>query len=94
MGEQTPTLVLYSKEDCGLCDEAKEALRPICARFSVRLEEMDITQKPEFLPRFGEEIPVGFLNREKVFKYRVESGRLRRLLKKAVREAENSKSGA
>ncbi len=94
MGERTPTLVLYSKEDCGLCDEAKEALRPICARFGVRLEEMDITQNPELLARFGEEIPVGFLNGEKVFKYRVESGRLRRLLNKAVREAENSASGA
>ncbi len=92
MRERMPTLVLYSKEDYRLCDEAKEALRPICARFRIHLEEMDITRRPELQAEFGEEVPVGFLNGEKVFKYRAEPRRLKRLLKKAVREAANSDS--
>ncbi|MFQ5912738.1 MAG: glutaredoxin family protein [Nitrospinota bacterium] len=88
-----PTLVLYSKRDCHLCEQAKDALRPICERYRLSLTEVDITHNAGLLARYGEEVPVGFLNGEKVFKYRVEPGRLKRLIKEAVERAQNIPSG-
>ena len=87
MTEQPPGLVLYSKRDCHLCEVAKGVVRPLCDAVGVRLEEIDITDSPELLATYGEEVPVGYLNGEKVFKFRAHGGRVRRLLKKAVRAA-------
>jgi glutaredoxin len=84
MAEQKPRLIVYSKEDCHLCELAKAALLPLCEKYRIPVEEIDITQDPKLLAQYGEEIPVGFLNGEKVFKIRVEPRRLRRLLKKAT----------
>ena len=84
MAEPKPRLIVYSKEDCHLCALAKAALLPLCEKYRIPLEEIDITRDPKLLAQYGEEIPVGFLNGEKVFKYRVESKRLRRLLRKAT----------
>ncbi len=90
MAQPMPTLVLYSKEDCRLCEIAKAALRPICEGYGIALREEDITHKTELLARYGEEVPVGVLDGEKVFKYRVEPRRLKRLFKKAVRGAQKT----
>ncbi|MFQ5694307.1 MAG: glutaredoxin family protein [Nitrospinota bacterium] len=79
--------MLYSKEDCHLCEIAKADLRPVCERYGVAVREVDITRDPDLLARHGKEVPVGYLNGEKVFKLRVEPRRLRRLLKRAAREA-------
>lgn len=90
MTARKPALLLYSKEDCRLCERAKEALRPLCEHYRVALMEVDITHEPDLLAQYGDEVPVGFLNGEKLFKYRVEPKRLKRLFKKAVMEAEKS----
>jgi len=91
MRRRTPTLVLYSKEDCHLCEAAKEVLRPLCENFHVSLREVDITHRADLLAQYGEEVPVGFLDGEKAFKYQVETKRLKRLLKRAVEEAEKNR---
>ncbi len=83
MAERKSSLILYSKEGCHLCDLAKAALLPLCEKYRIPVEEVDITADPKLIAQYGEEIPVGFLNGEKVFKFRVEPRRLRRLLKKA-----------
>jgi len=49
------------------------------------LEEIDISADPELEARFGQEIPVLFVNSRKAFKYRLTAGELRRRL-----ERENS----
>jgi hypothetical protein len=46
------------------------------------LEEIDISTQPELEERFGQEIPVLFVNSRKAFKYRVTSGELRRRLRR------------
>lgn len=85
--EQRPILVLYSRRECHLCEIAKADLLPLCDRYDVRLQEVDITGEPDLTARHGEEVPVAYLNGEKVFKYRVEPRRVKRLLKKAAAEA-------
>jgi len=44
------------------------------------LEQIDISTDPELESRFGQEIPVLFVNGRKAFKYRLTAGELRRRL--------------
>jgi len=44
------------------------------------LEEIDISLDPELETRFGQEIPVLFINGRKAFKYRLTASELRRRL--------------
>ena len=44
------------------------------------LAEIDISTDPALEARFGQEIPVLFVNGRKAFKYRVTAGELRRKL--------------
>lgn len=77
-------LILYSRKDCHLCEEAKiQILRSFPG---LSIEEVDVDTDPALAARFGGEVPVGFLAGEKAFKYRVDTRRLRRLLRKAGRE--------
>ena len=78
------TLTLYTKPDCHLCEEAKARLLRLQGELSFYIEEVDISKDPDLLARYGEEVPVGLLRGEKVFKYRVDERRLRRLLEKAL----------
>jgi hypothetical protein len=45
-------------------------------------EEIDIETDPELESRYGQEIPVLFINGRKAFKYRLTAGELRRRLRR------------
>jgi glutaredoxin len=77
-GSATPRLILYTKPDCELCDEAKATLLALSAELIFKLVEIDITSDAAVYDAFHEEIPVGFLGGRKLFKYRVDPARLRR----------------
>ena len=72
------TLTIYTAPECCLCDEAAATLTPLAAELQLDLRWVDITTDPALEARFREEIPVGFLNGRKVFKYRVDEPLLRR----------------
>ncbi|MBI3126338.1 MAG: glutaredoxin family protein [Candidatus Tectomicrobia bacterium] len=81
MNPQSPVLTLYTRRQCHLCEEAKEALR---AEFpNLPIEEIDVDTDPALAARHGEEVPVAFLGEAKAFKYRLDAARLRRLLAQA-----------
>jgi hypothetical protein len=46
------------------------------------LEEIDISTDPDLEARFGQEVPVLFINGRKAFKYRLTVGELRRRLER------------
>lgn len=71
-------ITLYTRGACCLCDEAKTAL----ARHfpDLAIEEVDVDADPQLLCLHGEEVPVGYLGKTKVFKFRPDVRRLRRLL--------------
>jgi glutaredoxin len=73
-------ITLYSKPECPLCDEAKAVLLTLCDELAFAVEEIDITTDPALHEAFGEEIPVGFLDGQKLFKYRVDPAFIRRRL--------------
>jgi glutaredoxin len=71
-------LILYTKPDCELCHEAKAVLLPLSRELTFELVEIDITTDAALYDAFHEEIPVGFLDGHKLFKYRVDPARIRR----------------
>ena len=73
-------LTLYTRAECHLCEEAKRELAPLLREFGLALEEVDVDTDPELKARFGDEVPVLFLDDRKVAKYRVDVSRLRRTL--------------
>ena len=74
------TLTLYSRHDCCLCEEMKAVLAQVRQGIPFALEEIDISTDPELETRFGQEIPVLFVNGRKAFKYHLTAGELRRRL--------------
>ena len=75
-----PTLTLYTKPDCTLCDEARTALARVRERSPFRLEVVDITTDPQLAQRYGERIPVVLVDGEEAWEYVVDEGELERRL--------------
>jgi glutaredoxin len=73
-------LTLYSRPECCLCEEMKAVLAQVRHGIPLELEEIDISLDPELETRFGQEIPVLFINGRKAFKYRLTASELRRRL--------------
>ena len=78
-----PTVELFSKPGCHLCEEAKALLRELQARHSFLFCEVDISTRADLLERYGEEIPVVFINGRKAFKYRIDPKQFVRVLRRA-----------
>ncbi|MEA2361543.1 MAG: hypothetical protein QOD71_688 [Thermoleophilaceae bacterium] len=75
-----PTLTLYGKPGCHLCDDARAAVERATAGREVALEQVDITRDPALHARYGERIPVLELDGETVFELFVDEGVLERRL--------------
>ena len=78
-----PTVELFSRPGCHLCEEAKTLLQELQAKHSFLLCEVDISTRADLLERYGEEIPVVFINGRKAFKYRVDPRQFVRGLRRA-----------
>ena len=78
------TLLLYSRPGCHLCETAKEGLAPLVTRYALRVEERNVEDNPRWERDYGMEIPVGVLAGRKVFKFRLDSGRLERSIRASL----------
>jgi glutaredoxin len=67
----TPKLTLYSRKDCRLCDEMKDAICQVSSKIPLDLEEIDVDRAGELQAAYGAEVPVLFIDGRKAFKYRV-----------------------
>lgn len=74
-------LRLYSRNDCCLCDEMKTIVRQIATKTSLVVEEIDVDSSPDLRQKYGEEVPVLFINGRKAFKYRLTAKQLATRLK-------------
>lgn len=80
----TARVTLYSKPGCHLCDDARAVVASVCAELGEEFEEVDITAGPEaaeLMRRFGEEIPVTFVDDRQHDFWRVDAARLRAALR-------------
>ena len=74
----TPTVTLYGRPGCHLCDEARETLERVQTRTPFALLEVDITTDDELHMRYLERIPVITLDGEHLFDYEVDEQALER----------------
>ena len=75
-------LVIYTRNDCCLCDEMKNVIRQVAAHTPLALEEIDVDGAPETQEKYGGEVPVLFINGRKAFKYRMTREELEKRLAK------------
>lgn len=73
-----PELIVYGAPDCCLCDEAKDVITEIAPKLGVEVRHVDISGNRELECLHRTQIPVGYLDGRKVFKYRVDVELLRR----------------
>ncbi|MEO7330158.1 MAG: glutaredoxin family protein [Minicystis sp.] len=77
-----PSLTLFTRERCHLCDEAHEALERVrkAHPFALSLVDLDREATDDKRVAYDWEVPVVELDGRKVMKYRVDEARLLRLL--------------
>jgi glutaredoxin len=75
-----PRVRLYAKPGCHLCDDARTVIEQVCAEVGTSYDEVDISTDPELMDRYGEQIPVTFVDGRQHDFWRVDPQRLRRAL--------------
>jgi glutaredoxin len=85
-------LTLYVRPDCDLCEEMKGVLVHVKQDLPFMLEQIDISTDPELESRFGQEIPVLFINGRKAFKYHLTAGELRKRLAREMSHGDTVKN--
>lgn len=73
-------LVLYSRVGCHLCDVMKEQIERHAGRFRFTLEVVDIDRDPKLRAEYNWDVPVLFVDGEKIAKYRLDEAMLLRRL--------------
>jgi glutaredoxin len=76
----TPRVTLYGKPGCHLCEDAREVVAEICGELGVEWVEVSILDDEELFRRFGEQIPVTYVDGKQHDFWRVDPGRLRAAL--------------
>ena len=74
------TVTLYTKPDCPLCDDAREALERVRARRPFELHMVDITTDERLNKRYRERIPVIAIDGADTFDYHVDERALEHMV--------------
>jgi glutaredoxin len=74
-------IVIYSKPDCHLCDLAKEVVARCRRKADFAWEVVDISQNPELLERYRNDIPVILLDGKEIARHVVRERKLLELLR-------------
>jgi glutaredoxin len=78
-GRRFEKIIVYSKKECHLCDQAKDVLLAY-RNWLPEFEEVDITKDPELMKQFAEQIPVVKIDGQVRFRGQVNEVLLRRLI--------------
>jgi glutaredoxin len=73
---------IYSRPGCHLCNEAKEVIERVGRRVAFSLRVINIETDPELEKKYGEEIPVVFVNGMPAFRYRVDEDEFEKKVKR------------
>ena len=77
-----PRVVVYSRHDCCLCDEALAEIEKARAELEFDVRIVDVDGDPALVERYGHEVPVVEVDGRKAFKFRVTSRELVRRLQR------------
>ena len=78
----TSRITLYSRPGCHLCDDARRVIQRVCDETGESFIEVDIDGDDDLLDRFGEEIPVTFVDGRQHDFWRVDETRLKEALRR------------
>lgn len=67
-----PTVVVYSRKGCHLCEVVKESLSKLSRRGGFTWREIDVDTNVDLRREFNDEVPVVFIDGRKAFKYRMD----------------------
>lgn len=73
-------ITIYSKPDCHLCDRAKDVIERCRTKVDFTVEIVDISQNPELLRRYHDDIPVILLDGNEIARHFVRERKLLELL--------------
>lgn len=73
-------VTLYTRAGCHLCDDARAVIERVCTDLAEGFEEIDIDADPELRERFGDEVPVTYVDGRQHDFWRVSEERLRAAL--------------
>ncbi len=79
----SPRVRLYGRPGCHLCDTAREVVTTVCAELGEEFDEVSVDDDPALRARFGEEVPVTFVDGRQHDFWRVDPQRLRAALTRA-----------
>jgi hypothetical protein len=78
-----PRVIVYSRTDCCLCDEALAEIETARRSLDFGVAVVDVDTDPALVERYGHEVPVVEVDGRKAFKFRLTSGELLRRLRRA-----------
>jgi glutaredoxin len=78
---------LYSKDNCSLCDIAKDVLVKVRQDVSFEFREIKLKDDDELFAEFGTKIPLVFINGRLSFKYHVYELELKEKILRELRQA-------
>jgi glutaredoxin len=73
-------VVVYSRPDCHLCEEALAALRTLRERLAFELQEVDISKDESLHRTYFDRIPVIAVDGEELCEYFLDEARVRERL--------------
>ncbi|GAA1344022.1 glutaredoxin family protein [Arthrobacter roseus] len=76
----SPNLLLLTKPECHLCQDAREVVGRVAGELGIVWSEESIVDDPELSARYAEEIPVLLIDGVPRDFWRIDEVRLRRLL--------------
>jgi hypothetical protein len=75
-----PDVVLVTKPQCHLCEEARTVVERVTSSLGMPWRERSVSDEPELLARFAEELPVLMIDGVQRDFWTIDEGRLLRLL--------------
>lgn len=72
MNNAKRTLIIYSRKDCCLCHEMRDALKPWQNRYNFKVEIIDIEHDSELTERFAARIPLLAEGDKEICQYHLE----------------------
>ena len=80
----TPRVVLVTKAECHLCEEARDAVGRVTSALGLEWREELVDNQPELRERYAEEIPVVLVDGVQRDFWKIDEARLERVLQRAM----------
>ena len=77
---ETARVLLLGRPGCHLCDDARAVIARVCGELGVAWAERDVTASEDDLRRYGDQIPVTFVDGVQHDFWKVDERRLRAAL--------------